>query len=126
MNAVLNICNYLLHGVHLSIIVFCIIGWLIPPLQPWHLLLCILIAGSWFLLGTCKGWGYCLVTDWQWRLLRSMGRTELPTGYMPMLYQFVTGRAGDVQRIDRITQIVFYSISLVSLRVNWGWLSRLF
>ena len=110
--------SLLLHGVHLFIITFSVIGWMIPVLRPYHLLLCVLIAFSWFALGARKGWGYCLVTDWQWSLMRSMGVTDLPSSYMPMLYRFFTDHAGDDQRIETITRSVFFCSLLASLAVN--------
>ena len=110
--------NLLLHGIHLFIIIFSVIGWMIPALRPYHLLLCLLIAFSWFVLGARKGWGYCLVTDWQWYLMRHMGITDLPSSYMPMLYRFITGHEGDNRRIELTTRTVFYCSFLASVAVN--------
>ena len=118
MKPLISLLSLLLHGVHLFIIVFSVIGWMIPALRPFHLLLCLLIAFSWLVLGARKGWGYCLVTDWQWNLMRRMGRTDLPSSYMPMLYRFVTGHAGDEQRIETVTRAVFFCSFLASLVVN--------
>lgn len=113
---------YLLHVVHLAIILFCLFGWLLPPARPWHLLMCALIVASWFGVGLWKGWGYCLVTDIQWRLLRRLGRPVPHTGYVPMLWQRLTGMAPDARRVDRITEWGFYLCSVVSLWVNREWL----
>ncbi|MGB5718335.1 MAG: DUF2784 family protein [Gammaproteobacteria bacterium] len=110
--------NLLLHGIHLFIIIFSVIGWMIPALRPYHLLLCLLIAFSWFVLGARKGWGYCLVTDWQWHLMRHMGITDLPSSYMPMLYRFITGHEGNNQHIELTTKTVFYFSFLASVAVN--------
>jgi hypothetical protein len=118
MKPLISVLNLLFHGVHLFIIVFSVVGWLIPPLRPFHLLLCLLIAFSWIVLGARKGWGYCLVTDWQWKLMRKMGKTDLPSSYMSMLYRFVTGHAGDDRRIETITRSVFFCSFLASLAVN--------
>ena len=118
--------NLILHGLHLFIIAFSVIGWLIPALQPYHLLLCLLIAFSWFILGAKNGWGYCLITDWQWRLMRHMGQTNLPAGYMPMLYRFLTGHDGDDRRIKLVTQWVFYCTFMASVTVNWEFISKTF
>lgn len=114
-----------MHLLHLSIILFTIFGWLLPPARPWHLLLCLMILASWFGVGAWKGWGYCLVTDMQWRLMRRMGEPSPPFGYVPMLWQRLTGRAVDARRIEQVTQGVFYLSVLASLRVNWSWLHSL-
>jgi hypothetical protein len=118
MKPLISVLNLLLHGVHLTIIIFSVTGWMIPVLRPFHLLLCLLIAFSWLVLGARKGWGYCLVTDWQWNLMRQMGRTDLPSSYMLMLYRFVTGHAGDERRIEMVTRSVFFCSFLASLVVN--------
>ena len=119
MNPLTNILNLLLHAVHLFIIVFSVVGWMVPLLRPHHLVLCLLIAFSWLVLGARKGWGYCLVTDWQWQLMRRMGRTDLPSSYMPMLYRFLTGHGGDDRRIELVTRVVFFLSFLASIAVNW-------
>ena len=118
MKSLISILSLLLHGVHLFIIIFSVIGWMIPALRPYHLLLCLMIASSWFVLGANKGWGYCLVTDWQWNLMRRMGRTDLPSSYMPLLYRSITGHEGDDKRIELVTRSVFSCSFLASLVVN--------
>jgi len=112
----------MLHMLHITIIVFCVVGWLLPPARPWHLMLCVLILASWFGLGLWKGWGYCLVTDLQWRLMRRLGEVSPQFGYVPMLWQRITGRSVDAQRVDQVTEGVFYFSALASLWVNWAWL----
>jgi hypothetical protein len=112
----------MLHMLHITIIVFCVVGWLLPSARPWHLMLCVLILASWFGLGLWKGWGYCLVTDMQWRLMRRLGEVSPPFGYVPMLWQRITGRSVNVQRVDQVTEWVFYFSMLASLWVNWAWL----
>jgi hypothetical protein len=81
-----------------------------------------MIFASWFGLGAWKGWGYCLVTDLQWRLMRSVGESSPSFGYVPMLWQRITGRDVDQQRVDQVTEGVFYLCALASLWVNWSWL----
>jgi len=115
----------MLHLLHLSIIIFCVSGWLLPSTRPWHLVLCAMIFASWFGLGLWKGWGYCLVTDLQWRLMRHTGDAAPPFGYVPMLWQRITGRDVDARRVDLLTQAVFYFSALASLLVNWNWLRSL-
>ena len=72
---------------------------MIPALRPFHLLLFVLIACSWFVLGARKGRDYCLVTDWQRNLMLRIGLTDLSSSYMPMLYRLITGHVGDDRHI---------------------------
>jgi hypothetical protein len=125
MNLLTRAISLLLHGLHLSIIVFTVTGWMIPALRPYHLLLCLLIAFSWFVLGSRKGWGYCLITDWQWRLMRRMGITDLPSSYMHMIYRTITGHEGDDRRIELIAQTIFYCTFLASIAVNRELISKI-
>ncbi len=112
----------MLHTLHISILLFVVIGWLLPVTRPWHLLMCLLIISSWFGVGAWKGWGYCLITDLQWRLLRRLGMASPAFGYVPMLWQRVTGRSGDAHLVDLVTQAIFYLSVVASLWVNWSWL----
>lgn len=125
MNVLHRFLLILLHLFHISIIVFCVIGWVIPQTRQWHLLLCTLIMASWFGLGAWKGWGYCLVTDVQWRLVNRFGGTAPPFGYMPMLWQRITGHEADAVLVDQVTQIIFYLSIIASVWANWGWLRSL-
>jgi len=114
-----------LHSLHISIIVFSVIGWMIPQTRHWHLLLCSLIMVSWFGMGAWKGWGYCLVTDIQWRLQRRFGERVPSFGYVPMLWQRITGHDVDARLVDQITEVVFYLSTCASIWVNWAWLHSL-
>lgn len=45
---------------------------------------------SWVVLGAIYGWGYCFLTDWQWRIKELLGQGQLPNSYI----KFVLERLG--------------------------------
>ncbi|HXK24790.1 MAG TPA: DUF2784 family protein [Myxococcota bacterium] len=101
--------NALLHALHVGIIVFTLIGWLWCGTRAAHLALLGLIAASWVLLAPFKGFGYCLITDIQWRMRARMGIDVPEGGYMRFLCNNLLGRDIDDARMDAIT----YSVTLV-------------
>ncbi|HUR31773.1 MAG TPA: hypothetical protein VMZ69_10110 [Saprospiraceae bacterium] len=38
-----------------------------------HLLVIDLTIASWFIIGLWKGFGYCFLTDWHWRIKEKLG-----------------------------------------------------
>lgn len=108
------IANVLMHGMHLAVISFSSLGWIWPQTRALHLVLAAGVAASWFLLGPIMGRpGLCILTEVQHRIWKRMGRTEMPN-YMPLLYERIAGHPGDPERINRVTQIAFYSTTLAS------------
>jgi len=70
----------LLHVFHISIILFFLFGWMLPKTRMVHYILALLILFSWCGLGMVFGFGYCLITDIQWRvkkILRQEPTTDI-------------------------------------------------
>jgi hypothetical protein len=121
----LNIANIALHGLHLAIVAGAAVGWMFCETRLATLALQAAIALSWVVIGPLIGkpFGYCLVTDWQWRVRRGIGLAERPGGYMKYLADGVTGRDFDVGLVDRWTARIFaasIAANLVALAVS-GW-----
>ncbi len=111
----LRLANVLMHALHLAVISFSTLGWIWPQTRALHLALAAGVAAAWFVLGPLVGRpGICILTEIQHRIWARMGRTEMPS-YMSLLYQRVAGHPGDSKRIDRVTQVVFYSTTLASV-----------
>jgi hypothetical protein len=72
-NILLSMLNVLFHLIHLGIIFFFLFGWLWQKTLLPHFFLSILILLSWCGLGLFYGFGYCLVTDIQWKIKKRMG-----------------------------------------------------
>jgi len=73
MNPTYLVLNAFFHMLHIAIISFMLVGWLIPETRLAHLMLSLLTLGSWFILGRCMGEGYCPVSDWHWKIKDSLG-----------------------------------------------------
>jgi len=114
----LRVLNVLLHGLHLLVIVFCLVGWAFAETRLLHLVLCGLTLASWFLIGPLIGRpGYCFLTGMQHWVWTRLGREERPT-YMSYLYHRLTGRdsgATGRRTIEVTTQVVFYGCTLLSV-----------
>ncbi|MEN8197983.1 MAG: DUF2784 family protein [Pseudomonadota bacterium] len=121
----LNIANITLHGLHLAIVLGASVGWIFCETRLATLLLQAAIALSWAAIGPLVGkpFGYCLVTDMQWRVRRGIGLAERPGGYMKYLVDGVTGRNFDAGIIDRWTARVFAAsiAANLTLLAIFGW-----
>lgn len=119
MNLLLNIVFHLLH---LFTIFFCTFGWIYEPFRLANLLLLLAVAFSWFVLGhlTGNGYGYCLLTDLQWKLKKSMNRPPATDSYVKFMADMVSGRDNDPALVDRATSVTFFASLAISLLLNTG------
>jgi len=114
----LLIANYFFYTFHTVLILFNLFGWLHPRLRKLNLISLLLTFGSWFILGLWKGWGYCFLTDWHYRVLRSLGETDMPSSYIAFLVQKITGWTPNPELVDPITVGLALMALLCSIWVN--------
>ena len=117
----LRIANGSLHALHLLVISFSLTGWAFAQTRAPHLVLSGITLFSWFVLGPILGrTGFCFLTGIQHCIWKRNGRSERPS-YMSYLFKRLTGRAPgspgapSVRAIELVTQIVFYSCTLMSI-----------
>ena len=110
--------NTLLHVIHGAIVTFALLGWILPVTRPFHLAEMLIMLSSWYILGIWKGQGYCFLTDWHWKIKRSLGEGKPEGTYIHLLAQRLTGKTLDSQRIDRIVVAVTILIAILSLLLN--------
>lgn len=72
---------------HTLLILFNLLGWIWKPLRRANLVILLLTAGSWFILGIFYGFGYCPFTDWHYDVLHKLGKTNLPDSYIQYLLE---------------------------------------
>ncbi len=110
--------NGIFHLVHITIILFVMVGWMFPNLMLAHLILSLLTLGSWFILGRWLGLGYCPVSDWHWKTKAVLGE-GLPDGtYIHLLLQNITGKKLDSSAVDKFVVISTLIITAISFALN--------
>lgn len=110
--------NGVFHVVHISIIIFVMVGWAFPSLRLAHLALTLLTLGSWFILGQWLGIGYCPISDWHWKIKAAIGE-GLPSGtYIHHLLQTITRRELNSETVDKTILIGTVAITAISLALN--------
>ncbi len=113
-NRLLKLLDLLFHVVHLSIICFFLFALLFESMRLPHLILSLLILTSWCGLGLFFGFGYCLVTDLQWKIKKKLNQ-ELPTEfYVKYIIDKTTGLNTNSSIINGITTVTFFSIFTIS------------
>ena len=111
----LNILFFVFHGV---LILFNLFGWLVERFRFWNLIALSATAGSWFILGIWKGWGYCPCTDWHWEVREQLGLPIETNSYIDFLLRQLLGLDFPIHVVDVATLIVFLICFLASLWVN--------
>lgn len=115
----LHIANCFFYAFHTVLIFFNLFGWLFPRLRKLNLISLLITFGSWFLLGFWKGWGYCFLTDWHYRILRSLGEQHMPSSYIAFLIGKLTGYLPPTNLVDILTVGLACLALICSLWVNF-------
>ncbi len=104
---------------HTSLVIFNVFGWIWRKTRKLNLIVLTLTGCSWLFLGLIVGTlGYCPLTDWHFRILEKMGRTDLPFSYMKYLFDRITGLNIKGELVDKVTLIVFIVALSISLFLN--------
>lgn len=99
----LHIANYFFYLFHTTLIVFNLLGWAHYKTRRLNLITLIATFTSWGLLGIWKGWGYCFLTDWHYRILRRLGEVDLPSSYIAFLVERLTGWLPGTALVNTLT-----------------------
>lgn len=115
----LYLAHYFFLIFHTALILFNLFGWLVPRWRKWHLFSLLITLFSWVVLGIWKGFGYCFLTDWHYRVLYRIGYTDLPESYIAFLITHISGWSPDAGLVNTLT-LVFTVLALgCSLWVNF-------
>src|SRR5665811_299369 len=72
---------------HTFLIFFNLFGWIWKRTRKLNLITLSLTGASWLFLGLSVGTlGYCPLTDWHFKILEKLGKTDLPYSYTCLLY----------------------------------------
>lgn len=110
--------NGIFHVVHISIIIFIMIGWAFPSLRLVHLALVLLTLGSWFILGQWLGTGYCPISDWHWKIKTALAEGQPSGTYIHHLLQTMTRREWNSDTVDKSVLVGILAITAISLALN--------
>jgi len=104
---------------HSALVVFNIFGWIWKKTRIYNLITLLLTGASWSVLGFIIGTpGYCPFTDWHFRILTKLGKTDLPNSYIKYLADRITGLDFDASMIDHITLFSFLAALGLSVFLN--------
>ena len=118
----LLVLNLVLHGLHLVLIGFSLLGWMFCETRLWNLVALLLILFSWYglgpLLGKANAWGYCVITDIQWRVRSELGLESRSGGYVKYLADNLLGGDFDETRLDIFSVATIFSCFFASVATN--------
>ncbi len=103
---------------HTAFTLFNITGWILPATRKWNLVTLLATAFSWFVLGIWYGWGYCLCTDWHWRVREHPGYHEQRGSYIHFLLQKLTGADFNARLVEWATLLTFLVSLVMSIWLN--------
>lgn len=115
---VYHILNFLFHVLHLSIILFVMLGWMVAAFLPFHLALLLATLGSWFVLGHWLGQGYCPISDWHWEIKKNYGPGKPEGTYIHRILQSITGKALDSEKVDHMVVLATLVLTIGSVILN--------
>jgi hypothetical protein len=112
------VLNFFFLFFHTSLIIFNSFGWIFPKIRKWNLITLLLTAFSWFVLGIWFGWGFCVCTDWHWKVRWNLRYHDMSNSYIHFLILKFTGINFSEELVNIGTTIVFFSSFIISLLMN--------
>jgi hypothetical protein len=104
---------------HTALILFNMFGWIWEKTRMANLVTLLLTGCSWLFLGLIVGsLGYCPLTDWHFKILERLGKTDLPYSYIKYLADRVTGLDIDARMADAFTLYGFLVALALSIIIN--------
>jgi len=110
--------NYFFFVFHTLLVLFILFGWLFTKARKYHFAAILSTAFSWFILGIWYGWGYCICTDWHWRIRNILGYTDASDSYIHFLILKITGINFSFHLVDKVTLYFFLVCSTLSAVLN--------
>ncbi|MEQ8926393.1 MAG: DUF2784 domain-containing protein [Fulvivirga sp.] len=108
-----------LFATHCVVILFNLFGWIHPKTRKLHLIVVGLTLFSWLGLGIWKGFGYCILTDWEWDIKRELGERNLPASFIQYLSNNIFGLGWTRSTVDTLTLTVFLLAIIASIKANF-------
>ncbi|MEM1408747.1 MAG: DUF2784 domain-containing protein [Bacteroidota bacterium] len=109
----------LLFVIHLVVIGINLFAWAWKRTRRLHLWVAGTTVFSWMVLGIWYGFGYCVLTDWEWDIKRQLGETNLPHSFTQYLSDNIFGLYLSTTLVDGLTLGLFVIAILCSVYVNF-------
>lgn len=103
---------------HTLIILFNLLGWMWKKTRRANLIVLLLTAFSWFILGIWHGFGYCFCTDWHYQVRMKSGYFDMPPSYIKFLLDSLTGLDFNAKLVDTLTLVLFLLVLFSSIYTN--------
>jgi ABC-type antimicrobial peptide transport system permease subunit len=84
-----------------------------------HLIVAGITLACWFILGIWFGWGYCPITEWQWKIKEKLGETNLPNSFIKYFADKITGKNFPPSLVDNMTLGLFLAAIALSVYFNF-------
>lgn len=110
MYAFLNIFFFVFHS---SLIIFNLFGWIWKKTRLANLIVILLTAFSWTILGIWYGFGFCPCTDWHWQVREKLGYFDMPSSYTKFLIDSLTGLDVKGTMVDTLA-VTLLALALVA------------
>ena len=110
MYAFLNIFFFVFHS---SLIIFNLFGWIWKKTRLANLIVILLTAFSWTILGIWYGFGFCPCTDWHWQVREKLGYFDMPSSYTKFLIDSLTGLDVKETTVDTLA-VTLLALALVA------------
>ena len=109
MFAFLNIFFFVFHS---ALIIFNLFGWIWKKTRLANLIVILLTAFSWTILGIWYGFGFCPCTDWHWQVRIKLGYFDMPSSYTKFLIDSLTGLEVNETSVDTLA-VTLLALALV-------------
>ena len=104
---------------HTFLIFFNLFGWIWKRTRKLNLITLSLTGASWLFLGLSVGTlGYCPLTDWHFKILEKLGKTDLPYSYTKYLVDRLIGLDINATQVDNVTLYTFLAALVISIVLN--------
>lgn len=115
MLPVLNVAFFVFHS---ALILFNVFGWIWRPTRRWNLATLLLTLFSWSVMGIWFGKGYCICTDFHWKVRAAMGIHDYADSYLVLLVRVLSGWDPPVALVNDVAAVIFLSALSASLYLN--------
>gem|GEM_PF-1065799 len=110
--------NLAFFAFHTSIILFNVSGWAFARTRRWNLYLLLATLFSWCAMGLVYGVGYCVCTDWHFRVREALGLPIPTDNYVGFLVYELTGWLPPSQLVRVVCAVVFIVCFALSVGLN--------